>query len=533
VRVLVIGLDGATWDLLMPLADEGFLPTLRKVMDSGSYGELESTIPPVTGPAWASFATGKNPGKTGIFDFLLPKGSLDRLSPVTSGDICGKTFYEIVHDNGGRTVMVNLPLSYPPRTQDPTITSILTQGDQFIFPESLKEDIPELRQYRLTPNFDLNVRGKHDQYTQDIRELEENRFRCARKLFDCEWDFFFVLFSGTDWIQHLLYHRLVSGSLGKDHVALKLYQDIDTYIGWFLEHLPSEAYLLLMSDHGFRVYKGTFNINQWLKENRLAEFCDSWHSNPYPHRFAEGQHKAALRGKLPLPLPLPGPLAQLLRGLGLGRIYRALREYIPVQLQLQTAVDCARTYAFCPTNELSGIYLNSTRRFENGLVEPEDIKRTKAEIISGLERLRDPITGESAFGKVLDSREVYSGKMVEFAPDILILPRDFLATCGLSSKSGFERKIVNGHSISGVFLAYGPDIKKRLKLDPANIYDIAPTILHVFGLPIPKDMDGRVLKDILEEGSEPAQRDVVYADIDDEKQLIRDRIRKLERLGET
>ena len=79
-RILVIGLDGGTWDLLMPLAKQGFLPILHELVVGGSYGELESTIPPITGSAWVSFATGKNPGKTGVYDFLFPKNSLDDLA---------------------------------------------------------------------------------------------------------------------------------------------------------------------------------------------------------------------------------------------------------------------------------------------------------------------------------------------------------------------------------------------------------------------------------------------------------------------
>ena len=238
-KVIVIGLDGATWDLLMPLAKEGFLPVLRKLIEGGSYGELESTIPPVTAPAWASFATGKNPGKTGIYDFLFPKNSLDDLAAITSKDIAGKTFYETLEENNKRTILINLPVSYPPRTGNPTITSILTQGNQFIFPADLKEKIPELQKYRLVPNFDLKVQGRDEEYVQDIRDLEKDRFLCAQKLFQWEWDFFFFLFSGTDWIQHELYDRLTSGELNKDHVAFQLYSDIDSYIGCLLYTSPS------------------------------------------------------------------------------------------------------------------------------------------------------------------------------------------------------------------------------------------------------------------------------------------------------
>ena len=72
-KSLIIGLDGATWNVIKPLAEEGKLPTFKKLMEEGVWGNLESTVPPVTGPAWVSFATGRNPGKTGVFDFLNRK----------------------------------------------------------------------------------------------------------------------------------------------------------------------------------------------------------------------------------------------------------------------------------------------------------------------------------------------------------------------------------------------------------------------------------------------------------------------------
>ncbi|RLE47527.1 MAG: hypothetical protein DRJ18_03130 [Candidatus Methanomethylicota archaeon] len=73
LRVIVIGLDGATWKLIKPWAEEGKLQTLKRLMEEGAYGELKSTIPPITAAAWASLLTGKNPGKTGIYDFLYLK----------------------------------------------------------------------------------------------------------------------------------------------------------------------------------------------------------------------------------------------------------------------------------------------------------------------------------------------------------------------------------------------------------------------------------------------------------------------------
>ena len=75
-KVLFIGLDGSTFDLLDPLMEKGLMPRLRAFINEGVRGWLETTIPPITPTAWVSWMTGKNPGKHGVFEFLLRrKGS--------------------------------------------------------------------------------------------------------------------------------------------------------------------------------------------------------------------------------------------------------------------------------------------------------------------------------------------------------------------------------------------------------------------------------------------------------------------------
>ncbi|GAG51016.1 unnamed protein product, partial [marine sediment metagenome] len=141
-KVIVIGLDGASPEIFFDKwGDE--LPNLKKIRERGIAGPLTSSVPPVTAPAWASFATGCNPGKHGIYDFLYRDEKNHKVRPVTSESIKVPTFYEILKENGMKSVLINLPLSYPPKTDNITITSLLTQGDEFIFPKQLKIEISE------------------------------------------------------------------------------------------------------------------------------------------------------------------------------------------------------------------------------------------------------------------------------------------------------------------------------------------------------------------------------------------------------
>jgi len=156
-KCIVIGLDGATFELINPLIKAGKLPTIKKMIKEGSHGVLKSTIPPLTAPAWVSFATGKNPGKHGCYDFELPRDTLDKIEMISSKDINGQTFYELLDRERKKCVLINLPCSYPPRIYGIVITDFLTRGSDFIFPKSLIQDVPELNKYRVVPTCYSNI----------------------------------------------------------------------------------------------------------------------------------------------------------------------------------------------------------------------------------------------------------------------------------------------------------------------------------------------------------------------------------------
>ncbi|MCK4443937.1 MAG: alkaline phosphatase family protein, partial [Thermoplasmata archaeon] len=208
-KVIVIGFDGGTWDLLRPLARDGRLSTIANLTRSGVHGNMMSTIPPVSAPAWISFATGRNPGKHGCYDFFLPEKSLGNMKPVSTRSIRTNTFYEILDKADKQCTIINLPGSYPPRIKKTIITSILTSSDNCIYPHSLVEEIPELKSYRITADLKLLGHKSKDKLIEDIIDTERIRFECSKKLFLREWDFFFVLFTGTDVLQHRMYNELV------------------------------------------------------------------------------------------------------------------------------------------------------------------------------------------------------------------------------------------------------------------------------------------------------------------------------------
>jgi len=152
----------------------------------------------------------------------------------------------------------------------------------------------------------------------------------------------------------------------------------------------------------------------------------------------------------------------------------------------------------------------------------EENDSLKEEIIKKLESLKDPDTGERVIEKVFRKEEIYQGKFINKAPDLVILPKKGYSLIHKLSDVPIRNPQFKkaDHALNGIFLAHGQDIKHGVKIENARIYDIAPTILHIFNLPIPEDIDGKVLKEIFEENSEFAKRKIQYVDTTGYKKLM-------------
>lgn len=146
-KLLIIGLDGATFKILNPLAKKGYLPTIKKLMEGGVKGKLQSTIPPITGPAWVSFATGKNPGKTGVYDFFNRKNKKTyKIYPVSSKNFKHHSYWDILSKRGHRVGIINFPTLYPAYKINGYMVSGIwgKENDKLSFwPRSLSEKIKD------------------------------------------------------------------------------------------------------------------------------------------------------------------------------------------------------------------------------------------------------------------------------------------------------------------------------------------------------------------------------------------------------
>jgi len=515
-KVLIIGLDGATWDLIWPWAAEGELPTFKELIKNGVWGELESTVPAFTIPAWNSLASGKNPGRLGVPGFMVKDGYDFR--PYFAVVRKERYIWDILSDEGKKLCIVNVPNIHSAyKINGYMVAGWLYRDEKTLtYPLNLKETINNVTNGYEVDIIEVDVNaGKivkvptSGEYLKRTNDLSEKHFKAFKYLLQTsDYDFGFIVFVTPDRIQHRFWDE--------QQIVLDTYQKIDSYLNALLETVNENTTVILVSDHGFGSGNRTFNVNNWL----IREGYLNIRNGSYNTIRKGGYYTKILRIKGLLSSLKMVPLARWLLNLLPTRISKLLiAEVIPLHFQ-QFDIDWSKTKAFCP--DVSGsIYLNVEGREPQGIVAPEDYVSTRNDIIRGLSMLKEPTTGIPL--EVLRREDVYEGSYLERMPDLVIKLNDNIQAINSHTGSDqvFSERKGGNHRDNGIFLAYGPDIMRGLKITNAKIYDIAPTILHMFGLPIPKDIDGRVLEEIFEYDSEFAGRSIEYTRADEREQIKR------------
>lgn len=503
-RVIVIGLDGATWDLLRPWIDKGELPSIGKLVNQGVWANLKSTYPFFTGPAWTSFSTGRNPGKHGIFDFVSVKNGKFHL--YNSSDIKCTPFYEILSNHNIPSIIIGLPLSFPP----PSSFKGIMISD-FLFPvKSIRPRTKEkyLENYEIISNF---LKGEETSLDEMIK-ISLKQIQTAKELFTNEnWEFFFFLYSETDQICHGYWNNIFEmNSLGEK--AKKIFKIADNFIGWIINEMRETDLIFIISDHGFGTYKCAIQVNNILRERGLVKTKLEVISNIITLKShlqkimgIKRKFKLSFLSKFFVKI-LNNPLIKNIFSIKKLRLLNKLLKKFELPFYKEI-IDFKNSYAYVPTKEAMGIYINKK-------------KEIKSDLINIFRNLK--YNGKNAFKRVLTREETYSGPYISLAPDILLIPDECYPASGLT-KELFTQFFPASHKLKGIFIAYGSEIKKGLKMNSFNIYDIAPTILHTFALPIPSDMDGEVLKIIYEEDSERVKSSIkFYNEFDKIKKKVKD-----------
>jgi predicted AlkP superfamily phosphohydrolase/phosphomutase len=506
-RVLVVGLDAATWDLVLPWAEAGVLPTLGRLLKEGVHAPLRSTLPALTPPGWTSAATGRNPGKHNVFNFYRGRaGGLQPL-PVTPGDLRSPRVWDIVAQRGGKSVVLRMPLTYPPQESIGVMVSgIMTPKgtEDFVAPASLKSTLEaRIPRYRMEVDAENLKQGDLDTFRADAFDLQRVQTEEALHLLaNADWDLFWVMSHTLDKLQHFFWrymdpqHPAYPGPGPYEHTIRDFHVAFDRALARYLEAVPPGTNVVLLSDHGSAPLHTYFCVTNWLVESR----------------FLALQGEGAARRGLAAAGVDAKALVRRLKRLGLGWVPKlvpqALKGQVPQALssfnKIAGRIDWSRTRAYCPSAPGSGLWVNVRGREPEGIVAPgAEYERVVADLKKALLDYRDPKTGEPIVTAVHRREDIYSGPHAEGGPDLLVeTARTVCMIEGLGRKSlmpagrGPEERTGN-HARDGILLAYGPDVRRGERLETRAIEDVAPTVLYLLGIPVDADMDGRVLTEAL------------------------------------
>jgi predicted AlkP superfamily phosphohydrolase/phosphomutase len=539
--VIVIGLDGGTFRLLRPMVERGEMPHLAQLMDQGVWGELASTVPPVTAPAWATFATGKNPGKHGVFDFQIDSPGQEGRTWISSRDVIGHKFWELLAQKGLRTGLINLPLTYPPQPiQGFTVSGMLTPStsNEFTYPAELQAEV-----LKVAPNYVTDVdlltsewhyhdldslNGLVDQLSQAL----EQRHALVRHLADeHEWDVLVFVITELDRVQHLMFKLLTDLDVSGEWAALRqraqdLYRQADEAIGTLHARMDERTVTFIVSDHGFGPLNKRLNLNAWLAGRGWLRFAagTSW---------------------------VRKTLKQIAKASRLDRwVPQALRSSLRQDLSAHACIDWAATVAYSGTPLEQGVRINLQGREPSGIVAPGAPYETLcAEIAQALLEIQDPETGTPIIDRVYRRDELYVGLQAARAPDLIFSLNDYQCNLseGLPEQCLFEPfpfAWAGYHDPHGILVASGGPVQSAGYQRGADMADIAPTILHLLGTPVPRDMDGRVLEELLAD-EWVARHPIVYQEVEAQDQdldeqdslseqhakLVQERLRNLGYLG--
>ncbi|SNZ06754.1 Predicted phosphohydrolase or phosphomutase, AlkP superfamily [Natronoarchaeum philippinense] len=515
--MIVLGLDGATFSLIEPWAESGRLPNFQRLLDESVHGDLESTVPEITVPAWPAFATGRDPTELDMYGFT--HFNRDTLENDLSHDefVPGK-LWDVVDDQGGSSVVFNIPGSYPWQAIDGTIIAAAPEyKDEYAHPPERWDDLDDLVDgYKLRNDEPPGSRA----YVDLSLELADKRFDAFEHFIaEDDPDLAVGLIRATDRVAHHYWGEQSVPPATTDNPVFEVYERVDERLGELLDAHEDED-LVVMSDHGFEKVRQQFAANVVLERAGLVSLTDSGDAT-----------KAALGSARDLASDVLGRAGLLT--LARKVIPESALTDIPTgdSLGLDNALSTGRI-DWSETRALADVGQKTTMVYALA-DDPDVVDRICDDAESAL---RDATEREG-----LDARFVRLDRGGPHTPDLCMV----IETPEVHASSRFDADDVlfdvgtSGHAREGIFLARGPSFRDG-STEGATLTDVAPTVLHALGYRLPASMTGDVL-DVFAEGSDPAEctpdrYDFIGADAvteggvtgDDEKEdEVKDRLREL------
>jgi len=457
-KVLVIGLDCAE-PMLVFERWRGELPNLNRLMSGGVYGNLESCIPAITVPAWSVMMSSKDPGQLGIYGFRNRADySYDKMTIATGSAVKEDRVWDILSRAGKQVVVVGVPGTYPPRPVNGVMVGcFLTPSakSQYTYPPQVRDQIAEwVGEYQVdVPQFRTEDK---DFLLKQIYDVTEQHLVVVKKLLQgVPWDFFMFVEMGPDRIHHGMWKymdpahpKYEPGNKWQDAIR-DYYKALDGYIGQVLALAPQDAVVLVVSDHGAKTMQGGIAVNEWLIRNGWLVLKDEPPKTITPFEKVE--------------------------------------------------VDWSKTRAWGSGGYYGRVFLNVAGREPQGIIPQSDYERVRAELAQALESI--PAPDGRKIGTVVFRPEDLYREVKGIPPDLIVyfgnLDWRAVGSLGLGDIYTFENDTGPddaNHAQQGLFILYDPVCSGGGRRLDAHIMDIAPTVLDLMGLPVPRDMNGRVIK---------------------------------------
>ena len=522
-KVFILGLDAATWDLLGPWMQEGLLPNLARLVQDGVSGPLQSAIPPLTPPAWTSFMTGVNPGKHGIFHFLEAQPGSYGMRYSNAGSRRARTVWRMLSDAGFTVGSVNLPFTFPPEPINGfQISGMDTPSEKsaFIHPPELHDELE-----RAVGRIDLEIRylgfmstdERRDEVLAGMARLDEQWKRIGLHLLEKHpADVMMCTFMSIDTVQHYFWHYMDAGHFLHDPAGAEKYRDaiqrvyqrLDGAVGEFVQKLPRETTLLVVSDHGGGpVSDRVVYLNRQLAQLGLLAYRAGTQT-----AFARCRQRL-LRQAYQL---LRGALTSSQKN-ALANLFPALRDRVEGAATSFSNIDWSKTKAFC-SEVLAyppSIVINLEGAHPHGIVKPGEYEELRTFIAQKLAELRDPRDGSAIIPRIYRREELFHGPFAAEAPDLVLdwwSEQAFTTSPSLAEETDQpvlkirprapmrEPEWSGTHRLHGILIARGEGLARGAKIEGARLVDLAPTLLHLLGEKIPAGLDGRVLTELFEPG---------------------------------
>jgi predicted AlkP superfamily phosphohydrolase/phosphomutase len=439
-RVVFVGLDGTPYTFMQRLIAEGRAPNAARLAEQGSLLRMDSMWPWVSSVAWSSMMTGVNPAKNNIFGFIDRDPATYKQFIPTARNMKATTLWEVLSRAGKKVIVVNVPVTYPPRQ----VNGILVSGflspslDKAVTPASY---LPTLKSLGYVVDADpWKARESKDLALQEVNAALEARIRTLFHLVENEaWDYLHLHFMETDRLHHFLWQQMEEGHPTYAPAFYDFYRRIDDMLGQLASKLDDNTTLMWMADHGFCTIKKEVYVNRWLMDNGWLKL-----------RIVPPDRK------------------------------KGLNEIDPESV----------AYSLDPGR----VVIRVRGREKEGQVAPgTEYERVRDEIGAAALQMRDPDSGEPIFQAVFKREELYHGPYLEQAADLILAPYDGYDPKGPLYKETLTYKgdeLVGMHTFDDAQLYVGGQTIPQKRF---SVLNVMPTILDLLEVPHPPGLDGESL----------------------------------------